>query len=109
MAIVSAWLSFAMPIYKGFKHIYTSQSLMKNRPFAIRRLYIYIGLVFIVLFAIPVPFYSVQQGVAWLPENNIIRAHAAGTLQSTDIKTGQMIHQGDTLVTLSISPYNKSI
>lgn len=101
MAIISAWLSFVMPIYKGLKHIYTGQSLMKNRPFAIRRLYIYLSLCLILLFAIPVPFYSVQQGVAWLPEDNIVRANATGILQSSDMKTGKIIHQGDTIATLS--------
>lgn len=91
MALVSAWQSFGMPIYKAIKHVFTSQTLMKYRLSSKRRLYGLALIVILILFALPLPFYSVQQGVAWLPDDNIVRARVSGILHPENLRDGQPI------------------
>lgn len=101
MALVSAWQSFGMPIYKAIKHVFTSPTLMKYRLSSKRRLYSLTLIALLILFALPVPFYSVQQGVAWLPDNNIVRAQASGILQPETLTDGQLIHASQTIAQLT--------
>lgn len=101
MAIAAAFMSFVMPIYKGIQHIFTGNSLMKVRLQSKRRFYLLLGMLLAILFLVPMPFYSVQQGVAWLPDSHIIKAQTQGTLTSQSIKNGTYINAGQLLATLS--------
>lgn len=101
MALVSAWQSFGVPLYKAIKHIFSSPTLMKYRLSSKRRLYGLTFLVMLVLFALPLPFYSVQQGVAWLPDDNIVRARVSGILQPENLTDGQFIYASQKIAELT--------
>ena len=101
MAIVSAWMSFGLPVYKGIKHIHKGNSLTKKRVQSKRRLYSSLFLIVLLLMVVPFPFHSVQQGIAWLPEENIIRANTNGTLESTYVTPSSTVYKGQNLASLS--------
>ena len=101
MAAVSAWMSFGLPIYKGVKHIYKGNSLIKKRVQAKQRFYLFLILIIFLLTVVPFPFYSVQQGIAWLPESNIIRANTNGMIESADVSASSHINKLERIVLLS--------
>lgn len=101
MALVAAFMSFIVPMYKGVKHIYMGNSLMKVRLQSKRRFYLLLILLLMVLFVVPLPFYSIQQGVAWLPDSQIIKAQTAGTISNEDLPKGQYVSAGQKLAQLT--------
>lgn len=101
MALVSAWQSFVMPLYKAVKHVFTSPTLMKYRLNSKRRLYALTAMLLLLVFAVPVPFYSVQHGIAWLPDDNIVRANAAGMIYPEALQDGQLVTQNQRIARLT--------
>lgn len=101
LALVSLWLSFIMPIYKAIKHVISGNSLIRYRSKAIKRLYGGIIVVLLFLFCIPVPFYSMQQGVVWLPEEAIVRTHFDGHVIQHHIKPQAPVQAGTKILTLN--------
>jgi putative peptide zinc metalloprotease protein len=55
----------------------------------------------LVLYAVPVPFSTLAQGVVWLPEKARIRAEAGGFVTEVHARDGQYVKPGDRLLTLS--------
>lgn len=100
MAVVSAWMSFGLPIYKGVKHIYKGNSLVKKRVQAKQRFYIFSIAIIILLTIVPFPFYSVQQGIAWLPESNIIRAKTDGSIESIYVLASSNVNESQQIASL---------
>lgn len=100
LALVSVWLTLLQPLYKAVKHIFSGSSLSRYRPQALRRFYIFSAVVFITVFAIPFPFYSVQEGVVWLPEQAVVRTYLDGHIVSQKVKPHQAIQAGDIILTL---------
>ena len=99
LAIISAFMTIVMPIYKGIKHIYQGASLSKYRDQAIQRFHwIMLALIFI-LCILPFPYYTTQQAVVWLPEESMIRAMESGSLKTIHLKNNQ-IEKNQILFTL---------
>ncbi len=55
----------------------------------------------VILFAIPVPFSTVAQGVVWLPDQARIRAESGGIVVEVFARDGQMVKRGDPLLEFS--------
>ncbi len=109
MALFGAWSSLVMPLWKAWKHVRESASLAPRREWVQRRVLLLIGLVGVLLFAVPVPFHAVHQGVLWLPDEALVRAPAnAHVAQALDAKgdviqtaaPGQRMQQGELLLQL---------
>lgn len=100
MALVSAWLTVVLPLYKAIKHIFSGSSLARCRRQTSRRFYVFSAVLMAGIFAIPMPFYSVQEGVVWLPEQAILRASVDGHIVSQAVKPHQTIQAGDTILIL---------
>lgn len=103
MALVSVWMSFIVPIYKGLKHVFRGNSLMKKRVQAKRRFYLASFLVLAVLFFMPAPFYSMQQGIVWIPEKNIVRSVATGEIETVIVQANEPVVTGQPLLRVSNS------
>ena len=103
MALVSAWLTLLLPLYKTFKHVFSSNSLARYRSQALRRFYILTVIVIVTVFAVPLPFYSVQDGVVWLPDQAIVRAPVDGHLTNQTANPHQAVQIGDIVLVLSNS------
>lgn len=78
MALGAAWMSLAMPLWKGWKHVHEGGSLGRRREPAQRRLYLAVVVLVLLLGVVPLPFYSVHQAVVWLPDEAIVRAELPG-------------------------------
>jgi putative peptide zinc metalloprotease protein len=53
-----------------------------------------------VLAGVPMPFYSVHQAVVWLPDDDIVRADAAGHVAQVHVAPSTQVHAGQPIVTL---------
>jgi putative peptide zinc metalloprotease protein len=100
MALVSAWSSLALPLWRGWKHLRSGNSLARKRDVALRRAAIGIGGVLAFVCLVPVPFHSVQQGVVWLPDEDIVRADAAGQVRVALPRPGDKVSAGQSLMEL---------
>lgn len=100
LALVSAWLTLLLPLYKSVKHIFSGSSLARFRAQTLKRFYALFTMVLVFICVIPFPFYSVQEGVVWLPEQAIIRASANGHIVSQMVKPHQIIQAGDMVLVL---------
>lgn len=101
IAIFSAFMSLIMPMWKGVKHVYKGNSLFKYRDKAKKRLNIIVLVVIALLTMLPIPYYSVQQGVVWLPEETIVRSKSTGHVQKVLVKDGQKVAENTPLIKLS--------
>ena len=100
MALVSAWSSLAMPLWRGWKHLRGAGSLARRRDVALRRAAVVIGGVLAFVCLVPLPFHSVQQGVVWLPDEAIVRAEAAGQVREAMWRPGDRVVPGQPLMAL---------
>lgn len=101
IAILSAWMSLVMPMWKGIKHVNTGNTLFKYRDKAKRRFHAMVLAVVAVLTLIPVPFYSVQQGVVWLPDESIVRAQSTGHVTDVFVTQDQQLKPNTILMQLN--------
>lgn len=83
LALFTAWTSIGMPLWRGWKHLRDSPALVSRRAWLRRRLIVLFGLVGVLLFAVPAPFYAVRQGVMWLPDEAVVRAPVTAHVMST--------------------------
>jgi putative peptide zinc metalloprotease protein len=100
LALISTWMAVVLPLWKAYKHVNQGGTLSRRRDFSQRRAVLAIGLFAGLLFVVPMPFYSVQQAVVWLPEDNIIRAQVAGLIAERSVQQGQRVTRGQPLLRL---------
>lgn len=104
MAVIAAWQALAMPLWKAWKHLDDGASLARKRRTAKRRsLGLLIGLL-AMLGLLPLPFYSVHQGVIWLPDEAIVRAGSTGLIRAAPAAPGATVERGDPLLVLENLP-----
>lgn len=86
-----------LPLAKGVQHL-TGARLRPQR----RRVFAVTGTVLtavlVLLFAVPAPFRSVLEGVAWLPQSAIVRAGQDGFVERVVAVPGTRVREGDLLV-----------
>ena len=100
MALVSAWSSLVMPVWRGWKHLRGGASLARRRDTALRRAAVVLGGALAFVCLVPLPFHSVQQAVVWLPDEDIVRADAAGQVREAMRRPGERVGAGQSLVVL---------
>ncbi len=100
MAIVSAWGSLAMPLWRGWRHLRSSAALARRRGVALRRTLAVLGLALVLVGLLPLPFHSVEEAVVWLPDDDIVRAQEAGQVRLAHVRAGERVTRGQALVEL---------
>jgi putative peptide zinc metalloprotease protein len=100
MAIVAAWSSLVMPVWKGWKHLSEAGSLARRREQAQRRALVALGVVVLLLCAVPLPFHSVQQAVVWLPDEAIVRSEVSAHVVASPVASGQRVLPGQSIMAL---------
>ena len=100
MAIMAAWASLAMPLWKGWKHLTESPALAQRRGLALRRTALLLALAAGFIGLLPLPFHSVHQGVLWLPDEAIVRAEVAGHVTRELQAPGRAVPAGAPLLVL---------
>ncbi|MDH5708672.1 MAG: hypothetical protein OEY75_06115 [Hylemonella sp.] len=102
--LLAVWAVVAMallPLAKAARHLVTSPRLQAQR---LRVWSVSGGLLlalFVGLFVVPVPFRSVAQGVAWLPESAQVRSAHAGFAREVVARPGSLVQAGDLLLVMT--------
>lgn len=104
MAVMAAWQALLMPLWKAWKHLDEGGSLARRRGPAKRRTLLLLAGGVAVLGLLPLPFYSVHQGVVWLPDEALVRAEAAGQVRAVQAAPGTAVAPGATLLSIENLP-----
>jgi Peptidase family M50. len=101
MALVSTWLTLLQPLYKAIQHIFSGSSLVRYQSQVLRRFFALVITGVVIIFLIPLPFYSIQEGVVWLPEQAVVRASTEGHLTKQMVKPSQVVQIGESVLILN--------
>lgn len=104
MAVMAAWQALVMPLWKAWKHLDEGGSLARRRGTAKRRALLLLGGGLVVLGLLPLPFYSVHQGVVWLPDEALVRAEVAGQVRAVQAAPGTVVAPGAALLSIENLP-----
>ncbi|MFW5451645.1 MAG: HlyD family efflux transporter periplasmic adaptor subunit, partial [Methylophagaceae bacterium] len=78
--VLAFWMitqQILLPIVKGLKYIFTSPVIHRKRMRAVASLVGFLGIVAAIA-VLPVPAYTLSQGVVWMPEEAQVRAETNG-------------------------------
>jgi putative peptide zinc metalloprotease protein len=99
--ILAIWAVVSMavlPVAKSLRHVTTSPRLQAQR----RRVLSVAGgfalAVLVLLFAVPAPFRTVVEGVAWLPQSALVRVGQDGFVDRLVAAPGSRVEAGDLLI-----------
>ncbi|MEO1202775.1 MAG: hypothetical protein AAFX10_08715, partial [Pseudomonadota bacterium] len=94
----SLYQSLLAPLVRIVKVVWP-ESLMRNyRPRLILTSLGFAGALYLALFAIPVPSFTVVQGVYWAPEESQLHAGADCFVRDVLVKPGQRVEAGDEIL-----------
>lgn len=99
--LLALWAVAAMailPVVKSIRHVAGSTRLRQHRP---RVLAVSIGSTLALaalLFVVPAPFYTVGEGVVWLPQSATVRAGHDGFVERLVATSGASVKAGDLLI-----------
>lgn len=99
--LLALWALAAMailPLVKSIQHVAVSSRLHQHRQ---RVLAVSIGSTLVLvtlLFVIPAPFYTVGEGVVWLPQSATVRAGHDGFVERLVATPGASVKTGDLLI-----------
>jgi putative peptide zinc metalloprotease protein len=100
MALVAAWSALVMPLWKGWKHLTESASLVRRRTIAMRRAVLAAAVAGAFIGLVPVPFNSLHHAVVWLPDEAIVRAESPGHVAQVQRAPGSIVAPGQPLLAL---------
>jgi putative peptide zinc metalloprotease protein len=100
MAIWAMTAIAIVPIFKGIKFLAVSPRLRGHRRHAIGVIGAITAAVAFLLFAIPVPYSTVAQGVIIVPDKAEVRAKTEGFITNVVAKSGALVAAGQPLITL---------
>lgn len=100
-AIIAIWglvLGLVLPVYKSLKHVLTNGRLERHRLRAVSVSLAAMTILFGALFLLPVPLYTVSEGIVWLPEESYVRAADSGFVSKVLANPGAPVRVGDALL-----------
>jgi putative peptide zinc metalloprotease protein len=100
IALAGVWTSLVKPLWNGWKHIRTSPTLAGRYDQALRLSCSMALAITLLLACAPLPFYSVSEAVLWVPERAVVRAGAAGQINSIEVKAGAELKPGEFIAQL---------
>ncbi|BBP00799.1 peptidase M50 [Sulfuriferula nivalis] len=98
LAIMAAIGLFLMPIWKSVKHVLKSSTLHRHRTRAIRLSVIFVVVILLFGFFVPLPLYTQTEGVVWLPEQALVRAGVNGSFKRWLVDPGTQVSKGTALL-----------
>ncbi|RZL31730.1 MAG: RIP metalloprotease, partial [Rubrivivax sp.] len=104
MAVMAGWQALVMPMWKAWKHLDEGGSLARRRDVAKRRTLLLLAGVLGFLGLVPLPFYSVHQGVVWLPDEALVRAEAPGQISAVQAAPGSVLARGAPILKIDNLP-----
>lgn len=102
--VLAIWAAVNMvvtPIYKNFKTWTTEPRLERYRTRALVLALSFVGTVAIVSILIPLPAFTVTDGVVWVPEQARVFAGTDSFVEQVVVEPGNMVEKGDLLFVCS--------
>ncbi|MFE1601322.1 peptidase M50 [Methylobacterium sp. ID0610] len=88
------------PLVKGGRFLLTDPTLNGRRARALRVTGAALAAILVAVFAVPLPYATIAQGVVWVPDRSELRARTDGVLTDFLTEPGRQARQGDPLVRL---------
>jgi putative peptide zinc metalloprotease protein len=96
--IAIIWIG--VPLVKGVAYLLASPHLRTVRVRAIAVTTVVLAVVIAGIGYIPLPYRSRAEGVIWVPDEALVRAHAQGFVDRIEARPGQAVRRGQPLFTL---------
>ena len=99
--VLAVWGFFSMlvmPLYKVLRYAFTDPAMQRKRGRILSVTGIIVGLLAIVVLAVPIPSFTVAEGVLWAPENSQVYAGSHGFVKRIIASPGQKVNRGDPLI-----------
>jgi putative peptide zinc metalloprotease protein len=100
VAIWSVVQMFALPVYRALRYLLRSPQLHLRRGRGLLASGGAILLVLVFLFAVPLPYATLDQGVVWVPDDDLLRARADGFVASLLVPPGSDVAAGQPVLQL---------
>jgi putative peptide zinc metalloprotease protein len=100
LALWALGTAFVYPIAKGIGFLMFHAKLRRHRLRAIATSAALVGVLAVLLFALPIPHWTRADGVIWVPRDALVRAEADGFVREITAKPGAIVARGSPLVVL---------
>lgn len=98
LAIWSITTMLVVPMVKHTSFLFTSPKLRRKRARSIGAAGVVIGVILLLLFAVPAPHWTRTQGVTWPSERSQVRAGGDGFVTELLVAPGSAVHAGQPLI-----------
>jgi putative peptide zinc metalloprotease protein len=98
LAIMTVFNALVWPLIKGAKYLVTSPQLARQRKRAVVVSSAAVAAVLGLVFAVPVPYATMAEGIVWIGDRSTVRAHADGIVGSVDVTSGRKVGANTLLV-----------
>ena len=101
--VLAGWmvsLQIIQPAYKALNYLLTSPALQRKRSRALTASSLLAGIVVAVIGFMPIPSYTLSQGVVWQPDEVRLRAEHDGFVESLMVENNQAVAVGTPLLSL---------
>jgi putative peptide zinc metalloprotease protein len=88
----------AYPIYINIKEVITGPLFREKRSRAIVVSLSFILLIFILLFIVPLPYYTRAEGVVWISDDSLVRAKTDGFVNKVIVTSNAYVNAGEVLL-----------
>jgi len=98
LAIWGVFSMLVMPLYKGVKFVFTDPAMKRKQRRVLSIAGSFAALIMLFAIVIPLPSFTVAEGVLWAPENSQIYAITDGFVKRLAASPGQSVQRGDILL-----------
>jgi putative peptide zinc metalloprotease protein len=95
-----AWTLVLQPLGRGLRFLWAADLSDRSARRARRRALAVVGVLGVVLGAVPWPDATVARGIVWLPDEAAVRAVEAGFVAEVRVQDGQTVRRSDVLMRL---------
>ncbi len=98
LACWGAFGMFIMPLYRGISFLVKSPAVRPRRLQAVAVLTVLALAAGLLLFAVPVPLRTMEDGIVWIPEKSIVRPGTDIFVNKVMLPSGTQVKAGDLLI-----------
>jgi putative peptide zinc metalloprotease protein len=98
LAIFAVVMSVVLPLVKAVAYLALHPKLRKHRLRAATSSGVLAGGLVVLVFGLPVPFWTNAEGVIWVPEQSIVRSGTDGFVAAVLVAPGTQVRQGEPLL-----------
>lgn len=100
LALWALTMSVFLPLFKLCRYLFWSMELRRFRRRALQVSGSVVAVIAALLFLVPLPFFTLAQGVVWVPEDNHLRSGIGGFVDSVHVSSGQPVTAGQLMLQL---------